>query len=314
MEERIWVMNLLNSLAADLEIYFTPFNLIVGFIACILAALMGTALAKKQAQTYAGQGRGESLMGTANDGHLPHVNYVDYGDMRFLHLGTPWVQGSMKLSQPFEIHLEYVQRMMGWLLFVELNQVSSLHAMQLGLGAASLTKFCHRHLGMRTTAIELNPQVIAACKLWFNLPEDTAQLQVVQADAAEVASSDQWRGKIDALQVDLYDQEAAYPVIDSDVFYANCRQLLTPDGCMTVNLYGRNANVAHSIQKIAHVFGKESLWTFKPTSAGNTIVLAFLRPRTLNKDALRSQAQAIQKRWPLPATKWLKTLSRFDTP
>jgi spermidine synthase len=314
MQERIQVMNLLNSLTAALEMYFTPFNLIFSLITCVLAVLMGTVLAKKQAQTYSGQGHGESLVGTANGGDLPHVNYVDYGDMRFLHLGTPWVQGSMKLSQPFEIHLEYVQRMMGWLLFVDLNQVNHLHAMQLGLGAASLTKFCHRHLGMRTTAIELNPQVIAACKLWFNLPEDTAQLHVVQADAAEVASSHQWRGQIDALQVDLYDQEAAHPVIDSEVFYANCRQLLTPNGCMVVNLYGRKANVTHSIQKIANVFGTESLWTFKPTKAGNTIVLAFLQPRTRNKDALRSQAQTIQKRWPLPATKWVKTLSRVDAP
>jgi spermidine synthase len=314
MLETIQVMSLLNSLATNSEMYFTPFNLIFGLIACVLAVLMGTVLAKKQAQTYAGQGHGERLVATANDGDLPNVNYVDYGDMRFLHLGTPWVQGSMKLSQPFDIHLEYVQRMMGWLLFIDLNKVNHLHAMQLGLGAASLTKFCHRHLGMRTTAIELNPQVITACKRWFNLPEDSTQLQVFQADAAEVTRSAQWKGQIDALQVDLYDQEAAHPVIDSEVFYTNCRQLLTPNGCMAVNLYGRNANITDSIQKIANVFGKESLLTFKPTQAGNTIVLAFRRPRALNKDALHSQAQAIQKRWPLPATKWLKTLSRVDAP
>ena len=42
-----------------------------------------------------------------------------FGDIRYLHLGTEWVQGSMKLDAPFEIELEYVQRMMAWLLFVE---------------------------------------------------------------------------------------------------------------------------------------------------------------------------------------------------
>ena len=73
---------------------------------------------------------------------LPEVNFSDYGDVRYLHLGTPWVQGSMMMDKPFDIHLDYVQRMMAWLLFVPLERVASLQAMQLGLGAASLTKWC----------------------------------------------------------------------------------------------------------------------------------------------------------------------------
>ena len=64
------------------------------------------------------------------------------------------------------------------------------HAMQLGLGAAALTKFCRKKLRMKTTAIELNPQVVAACRLWFKLPADDARLSVVLGDAAEVAAHD----------------------------------------------------------------------------------------------------------------------------
>jgi hypothetical protein len=95
---------------------------------------------------------------------LPEVNFSDYGDTRYLHLGTEWVQGSMKLDAPYDIDLEYVQRMMAWLLFMDPASVPKRHAMQLGLGAASLTKFCHKKLRMKTTAIELNPQVVAACR------------------------------------------------------------------------------------------------------------------------------------------------------
>jgi spermidine synthase len=73
---------------------------------------------------------------------LPEVNFSDYGDIRFLHLGTEWVQGSMLIDAPFDIHLEYVQRMMAWLLFVEPQAVPTLHSMQLGLGSGALTKFC----------------------------------------------------------------------------------------------------------------------------------------------------------------------------
>ena len=42
---------------------------------------------------------------------LPEVNFSDQGDVRYLHLGTEWVQGSMLIDKPFDIELEYVQRM-----------------------------------------------------------------------------------------------------------------------------------------------------------------------------------------------------------
>jgi spermidine synthase len=181
--------------------------------------------------------------------------------------------------------------------------------MQLGLGAASLTKFTHHYLGMQTTAVELNPQVVTACKRWFNLPENNATLQVVLLDALQASQEPQWQGKIDALQVDLYDQDASHPTIDSEDFYQNCRNMLTPQGCMTVNLFGKSMNYAKSLEKISTVFGANAVWAFKPTTAGNTIVLGLRTPSTTNIEALQAQAQAIEARWPLPATKWLKLLS-----
>ncbi len=287
----------------------TSTDLIFGLMACAVAVWIGAVLAKKQASTYQPSNDDTDCVASSANTGLPQVNHVDYGDMRFLHLGTPWVQGSMKISKPFDIHLEYVQRMMGWLLFTDLDQVHRLRAMQLGLGAASLTKFCHLQLGMHTTAVELNPQVIATCRRWFSLPQDNANLHVLLADAAHIANQDTWHGKIDVLQVDLYDQEADRPALDSEAFYADCRKLLTAQGCMAVNLYGRHANLKKSIQTIADVFGQDALWAFKATTAGNTIVLALRTPRQLDKSALISQAKLIQARWSLPTEKWPKTLA-----
>jgi spermidine synthase len=237
---------------------------------------------------------------------LPDVNFSEYGPVRYLHLGTEWVQGSMKIEQPFDIDLDYVQRMMAWLLFVDPDTVAKRHAMQLGLGAASLTKFCYKHLRMHTTAIELNPQVIAACRLWFKLPADNAKLSVVLGDAEEVARHSHWQGKIDALQVDLYDHEAAAPVLDSEAFYADCRRLLTEEGCMTVNLFGRSSQFDQSLAKIVAAFGQDAVWSFKPTREGNTVVLALRTPLKLKRDELLARAEAVQARWPLPATRWVR--------
>ncbi len=240
------------------------------------------------------------------DRELPEVNFSDYGDVRYLHLGTEWVQGSMRLGAPFEIELEYMQRMMAWLLFVDPASVAKRHAMQLGLGAATLTKFCRKKLRMKTTAIELNPQVVAACRLWFKLPPDDARLQVVLGDAGEVARHPHWHGTVDALQVDLYDHEAAAPVLDGEDFYADCRRLLTEDGCMTVNLFGRSSSFQRSLEKIASAFGAPAVWAFKPTREGNTVVLALRTPQFLKRAQLAARAETIQTLWHLPAPKWLR--------
>ncbi len=248
---------------------------------------------------------------TTKTTELPEVNFSDYGDVRCLHLGTEWIQGSMLIDSPFEIELEYVQRMMAWLLFVDAASVPKRRAVQLGLGAATCTKFCFKKLRMQTTAIEINPQVIIACRLWFKLPPDDTKLEVVLADAALEIQKPQWQGHIDALQVDLYDHEAAAPVLDSAEFYVHCRRLLTDDGVMTVNLFGRSSSYQSSIDKITEAFGAGAVWAFKPTREGNTIVLAQRTPSAPKREALMARAEVIQTKWGLPATKWLQVFKQL---
>jgi spermidine synthase len=245
---------------------------------------------------------------------LPDVNFSDYGNLRYLHLGTEWVQGSMRLDAPNDLDLEYIQRMMVWLLLVDTASVGQRQAMQLGLGAGALTKFCRKKLRMATTAIELNPQVIAACRLWFKLPADDTRLSVVLGDAAQVVASVHWQGRIDALQVDLYDHEAAAPVLDSEAFYADCRRLLTEDGAMTVNLFGRSSSYERSLEKITRAFGAEAVWAFKPTREGNTVVLAQRTAHRPTRAQLVERADQILARWGLPAPKWLRVFRPVNAP
>ncbi|MDR2852536.1 MAG: spermidine synthase [Burkholderiaceae bacterium] len=268
---------------------------------------------------------------------LPEVNFSDEGDVRYLHLGTDWVQGAMRLDAPYAIELEYVQRMMAGLLFVDPATVARRHAMQLGLGAAALTKFCRKILRMRTTTIELNPQVVAACRGWFKLPADDAKLRIIIADAAQEIRQPCWHGAVDVLQVDLYDHQAAAPVLDSLEFYADCRALLSEEGVMTVNLFGRSSSYTRSLKKICAAFGasrgvgagapagkgegakntKEAkaagaVWAFRPTREGNTIVLAQRQAARPSRALLAARAQEIQSRWGLPAPKWLRVLKAVD--
>ena len=40
---------------------------------------------------------------SASSLELPEVNFSEDGEIRYLHLGTEWIQGSMFLDRPFDI-------------------------------------------------------------------------------------------------------------------------------------------------------------------------------------------------------------------
>ena len=248
---------------------------------------------------------------------LAPATMSEAGGVRYLHLGTPWVQGAMRVSKPRAIELEYVQRMMVWMLLRPQADVAKGHAVQLGLGAAAITRFCHGVLRMTTTAVEINPTVITACRMWFNLPDDTARLKVIEADAAQFAADPANAGTAQVLCIDLYDHDAAGPVLDSAAFYRDCFGLLADAGVMTVNLFGRDASFERSADRIAAAFGQTNLLTLRPTKEGNTIVAAVKGVAPTSRDVLVARAENIETRFKLPAKKWLKmmrTLPSATTP
>ena len=150
----------------------------------------------------------------AQPGHPP-ATIDEFAGLRFLHLGTSWVQGAMRIAKPDTIELEYVQMMMMWTLF----QDAPRHIVQLGLGSAALTKFTYQRFpDARVTAVELNPNVIAICRALFGLPDNDARLDVREQIALDFVLDPANHGKVDVLQVDLYDQDARGPVLDSVEF------------------------------------------------------------------------------------------------
>jgi hypothetical protein len=75
---------------------------------------------------------------------------------------------------------------------------------------------------------------------------------------------------------------------------------------MTVNLFGRDASFESSLDKIADVFGAESVWLFKPTREGNAVVAVQRHGSRPGRDILQQRAEAVESRWGLPACKWLR--------
>lgn len=235
---------------------------------------------------------------------LAAATISEFRGVRYLHLGTEWVQGAMRLSKPHAIELEYVRRMMAWLLWRPEDDLAESHAVQLGLGAATITRFCHRVLKMRSTAVEINPSVIGAARHWFHLPADDARLQVQHGDAARWVADPAHRHVAQVLCVDLYDHDAAAPVLDDDAFYAACRDALAEGGVMSVNLFGRDASFERSIGRIVAAFGREQVWSIEPTKEGNTVVIATRGAALPARDELERRAAAVESHYGLPARKW----------
>jgi spermidine synthase len=244
---------------------------------------------------------------------LPDATISEEAGLRYLHLETPWIQGAMRIRKPHKLELDYIQRMMAWLLLREPASWAHTRTLHLGLGAAALTKYCHSVLRLPTTVVEINPKVIQACKAWFHLPEDDERLSVVQADAAQFVADDAHVQSFDALCVDLYDHEAASPVLDDEGFYRDCWQVLEDGGVMAVNLFGRDASFERSAARIAAAFGEGRVAMLKPTREGNTIVLAWRGFELPSREVLAARAETLHTRFELPARKWVKLLSAFTS-
>ena len=243
--------------------------------------------------------------------HLAGATISEIDGVRYLHLGTDWVQGAMRIRAPRKLELAYIQRMMVWLLFKPTADLDEGRAVQLGLGAAAITRFTHQRMRWPTTVVEINHSVVLACRLWFHLPEDDARLRVVEADAGAWVQQAAQLQSADALCVDLYDHDAAAPVLDDAAFYAACHGLLAPGGVMTVNLFGREASFERSAARVAAAFGSDQVWQLVPTKEGNTVLVGGREVVVPDRETLTARAEAIEARFGLPARKWLRMVRPY---
>lgn len=222
--------------------------------------------------------------------------------VRYLHFGTEWVQGGMRIARPWSIELEYQRQMMALgLLLPEPRSV-----LQLGLGAAALTRFCWRHLPeAEITVVEISPEVVATARQWFRLPPDDERLSVVLGDAREALDTRRAL-RTDWLQVDLYDAAARGPVYDDEAFYRLCRRALARPGVASFNLFGRSFD--GSFAAISAAFDSRVL-ALPEVAEGNRIVLALTGPRVrVDFAAWYERAAELEARWRLPARRWLAGL------
>jgi len=237
----------------------------------------------------------------------PEITLSESDGVLYLHFGTEWVQGAMRLDDPNAIEIEYVRQMMAWLLFLRAEQ----RVLQLGLGAGALTRFTRNRLPQaHTTVVEASTRVIETCRRWFRLPVNDSRLQVLHDDAEHFLASAE-RGVFNVIQCDLYDAQARGPVVDSIAFYRQCFAALDDPGVLVVNLFGSSRPAyERSAASIAQAFEGRVL-EMPQTLAGNIVLLAFRGPAfAMRWTALEARARVLEASTGLDASQWVRDLRR----
>jgi spermidine synthase len=198
------------------------------------------------------------------------IDISEQDGVRYLHFGSEWIQGAMRLRNPNALELNYTREMMAGLLLKPDDWPRN--ALLIGLGAASLTRFIHHHCPhTRVHVIEIEPRVVAAARQFFHLPEESQRLTIqINCGARFVLETER---RFDYILVDGFDEDARPGVLDTLPFYQAARSRLSARGIMAVNLLGRSRGYQASVERIIKAFDNRVV-AFPSCDSGNVITLA----------------------------------------
>ena len=176
----------------------------------------------------------------------------------------------MRIARPFALELDYTREMMLPLLLNDDDWPRKV--LQVGLGAASVTKFLYRHRPQaRLTVIEIEPRVEAAARQFFKLPDDSARIDIHHGDGADFMIRSKLR--YDLILIDGFDADARTGRLDTLPFYLDCRARLAGNGLLCVNLLSRRKDFSKSVKRLAEAFDGRA-FAFPSCDSGNAIALA----------------------------------------
>ena len=227
--------------------------------------------------------------------------------VRYLHFGSAWIQGAMRIGRPWSLELEYTRDMMVPLL---LRNAAAWprSVLLIGLGAASLTRFLYKYRPRAAqTIVEIEPAVIHAAREHFKLPPESARLRIEIADGVDYVAYTQ--REFDLILVDGYDAKGRTGMLDSLPFYCNCQARLTDRGMLAANLLTRNHGIRGSLERMRAGFAGRALALPKCTSGNAVILGAAGDPVSLTRVDLARRARALRSETGLNL---LPTVARLD--
>jgi spermidine synthase len=235
------------------------------------------------------------------------IDISEEAGVRYLHFGSSWVQGAMRIARPFALELDYTREMMTPLLLHGDDWPRKV--LQIGLGAASVTKFLYRYRPQaKLTVIEIDPRVEAAARQFFKLPDDPARIEIRHGDGADFVVDTKQR--YDLILVDGFDADARTGRLDTLPFYLDCRARLAEDGVLCVNLLSRRKDFRQSVARLEEAFEGRAI-AFSSCDSGNAVALGAIGGAPApTLDELKAAAKALKQATGLNLLPTLARLSR----
>jgi spermidine synthase len=213
--------------------------------------------------------------------------------VRYLHFGSRWIQGAMRIARPWALELEYTRDMMTALLLRPAPRWPR-NALLIGLGAASLTKFLYRNRPRtRLTVVEIDAAVVAAAAHFFKLPDDPKRLTIEVGDGHDyVAATER---EFDLILVDGYDAKSRVGMLDTLPFYCNCRARLGEQGVLAANFLNARRGLATSLERLSGAFSDRAI-ALPHCASGNVIAVAATgEPIDVSLPELLARARRLQR-------------------
>ena len=228
--------------------------------------------------------------------------------IRKLHFGNDDTQSAMRVSNPTELVLAYSRCVFGCLLFIEPPKDMLL----IGLGGGSIAKWAYEYLpDTRITCVELHQQVVNVARSMFFLPEDDERLNVITGDgAAHVCNMAD--DSADLIVMDAYSATGIAPPLATPEFFMTCRDKLSDQGVLAVNLWGSDKRFQQYCDRLSDVFDGHLL-CLPARQKGNVIAFGFKTGLGDPKwDTLSARAQKLEAQYGLEFNEFVADLARMN--
>lgn len=236
------------------------------------------------------------------------IDVSEEGGVRKLHFGNDDTQSAMKVNAPNELLLAYSRCVFGSLLFLDPPQKMLL----IGLGGGSIAKWVHEYLpNTHLTCVELFQQVVNVARSMFFLPQDDERLEVITGDGAAHVYG-MAADSVDMIMMDAYSATGiAAPLASTDFFNA-CKDKLTDNGVLAVNLWSIDRRFDQYCAQLAEVFDGR-LICLPARQKGNVIAFAFMRGQNSPQwDRLADKAKKLEAQYGLEFSEFVSDLARMN--
>jgi spermidine synthase len=228
--------------------------------------------------------------------------------VRYLHFGSRWIQGAMRIARPYALELPYTRDMM-FPLLLRTGGGWPRTVLSIGLGAGSIARFLHKHRPRAAhTIVEIDGDVIACARHHFKLPPEGPRLRITIDDGTDyLQSADR---DFDLILVDGYDAKGRTGMLDTLPFYCNAQSHLSERGVLAANVLTRKHGYRGSYERLQAAFGERAM-ALPTCESGNVVLLAAAGEAVdVEVDDLLRRARRLRKETGLDlvptATKWSK--------